>query len=277
MGIRDQAALPHDVPVSHSLAARYQSLIRLAEAIRGGRDHDELFGILADELQRVVPFDGMAQYDDAANKVNWRFCTPCADPTRNPIADLDKEQTVAWWVHYHQEPLVIADIQRETRFQATIGRLKSLGFQSLCALPLSTTHRRLGSLVLVSRQTDPYCDDEVRFLSMVAAQIALAMDDARNFQESQRNGERLRLLLDLTNRVVATLDLREVLREIAASIRRVMQCDAVGVTLPDPDTGQLRLCALDFPTSKGIVREGIVVTSASVSVLEVFEPAGRST
>ncbi len=260
-----------DIRFSRSVEARYQSLIRLTEAIRGCRDHEKLFGILADELRRVVPFDGIAQYDDGANKVNWRFCVPCADHARNPVADLDKEQTVAWWVHRNQQPVVIPQIEAETRFPATVDRLKSLEFRSLCALPLSTTHSRLGSLVLVSRKADAYSDDEVRFLSMVAAQIALAMDDARNFQESQRNGERLRLLLDLTNRAVSTLNLREVLREIAASIRRVMQADAVGVTLPDPDTGQLRICALDFPTSKGIVREGIAVTNASPSVLHVFQ------
>ncbi len=270
MGIPNPAEPPEDIQFRRSLAARYQSLIRLAEAIRG-RDHEELFGILADELQRVVQFDGIAQYDDAATKVNWRFCEPCASPAPNPIAGLDNEQTVAWWVHHNQEPVVIPLIETETRFPATIDRLRNIGYRSLCALPLSTTHRRLGSLVLVSRQADAYSDDEVRFLSMVAAQIALAIDDTLNFRESQRNGERLRLLLDLTNRVVSTLDLREVLREIAASIRRVMQCDAVGVTLPDPDTGQLRLCALDFPTSKGIIREGIVVSSASVSVLQVLQ------
>ena len=270
MGIANRAVPPEDIHFSDSLAARYQSLIRLAEAIRGARNHDELFGILADELRRVVPFDGIAQYDDSANKVNWRFCNAQANAAPNPIAGLIREQTVAWWVHAHQQPVVVPCIETETRFPATVDRLRGIGFRCLCAVPLSTTHRRLGSLVLVSRQADVYSDDEVRFLGMVAAQIALAMDDALNFQESQRNGERLRLLLDLTNRVVSTLDLREVLREIAASIRRVMQCDAVGVTLPDPDTGQLRLCALDFPTSKGIVREGIVVTNAAKSVLQVY-------
>jgi len=245
--------------------------MRLAEAIRAGRNHDELFRILADELRGVVPFDGIVQYDDSANKVNWRICKPCGGPAPNPVADLNKEQTIAWWVHHHQQHLVIPDIESETRFPASLERMRSLGFRSVCALPLSTTHRRLGSLVLVSLQSDAYSEDEVRFLEMVAAQIALAIDDALNFQESQRSGERLRLLLDLTNRVVSTLDLREVLREIAASIRRVMQVEAVGVTLPDPDTGKLRLCALDFPTSKGIVREGAVVHGSSVSVHEVFE------
>ncbi|PYX87895.1 MAG: hypothetical protein DMG68_10220, partial [Acidobacteria bacterium] len=67
--------------------------------------------------------------------------------------------------------------------------------------------------------------------------------------------DRLKLLLDLNNSIVSNLELRDVLREISASVRRVMQCDAVGVTLPDPETGELKLYALDFPAGKGFLRE----------------------
>ena len=70
--------------------------------------------------------------------------------------------------------------------------------------------------------------------------------------------DRLKLLLDLNNSIVSKLELRELLRVISASVRRVMQCDAVGVNLPDPETGELRLYALDFPGEKGFLREGMV-------------------
>ena len=109
---------------------------------------------------------------------------------------------------------------------------REAGLQSVCAFPLTTAHRRLGSLVIASVHRDAYSDEEVRFCSLVADQIALAMDDAINFQASQRAQERLELLLDLTNRVVSNLNLRDVLREISANIRRVMQCDGVGIDLP---------------------------------------------
>lgn len=56
-----------------------------------------------------------------------------------------------------------------------------------------------------------------------------------------------------------------------ASLRRVMHCEGVGVTLPDPETGGLRLHALDFPTSRGFVQEGPVTGDLSKSVIRVFE------
>jgi formate hydrogenlyase transcriptional activator len=106
----------------------------------------------------------------------------------------------------------------------------------------------------------------VSFLSLVADQIALAVDDTLNFDafrcaqdDLQRERDRLRLLLELTNQVVSNLELRDLLRTAAASVRRVMRCEAAAVTLPDSETGQLRVYALDFPESPAFAREGIQI------------------
>ena len=70
--------------------------------------------------------------------------------------------------------------------------------------------------------------------------------------------DRLKLLLDLNNSMVSKLELRDLLRVISASVRRVMLCDSVGVYLPDPETGELKLYALDFPAAKGFLHEGML-------------------
>ena len=87
--------------------------------------------------------------------------------------------------------------------------------------------------------------------------------------------DRLKLLLDLNNSMVSKLELRELLRVISANVRRVMQCDSVGVNLPDPETGELRLYALDFPAAKGFLREGMVRPSGSLParVFSTGQPA----
>jgi len=260
---------------TESLASRYESLIRLAEAIRSHEDQRDLFQLLADELRQVVPFDAMAQYDLAGNKVNWHF-SEAYDSLKCRVSDISKEESVHWWVHRSQQPVVLqaSNLQvtsQETRFHTTIEQLNKVGLRSLCAVPLSTAHSRLGSLVFASQIADAYSPEEVRFLSLAAGQIALAMDDALNFRDSQRAQERLQLLLDLTNRVVSKLYLRECLREVSASIRHVMQCDGVGVALSDPETGHLRIYAFNHPGNKGTVREGDTLSGEdSESLLKAF-------
>jgi len=78
--------------------------------------------------------------------------------------------------------------------------------------------------------------------------------------ELQRQNERLELLLNLTTRITSSLDLREVLRAIAANIREVIHADAAAVSLPDAASGKFRLFAMDFPHGKGVVREELLVT-----------------
>lgn len=70
--------------------------------------------------------------------------------------------------------------------------------------------------------------------------------------------DRLKLLLDMTNTLVSNLQLRDLLRAIAASIRQGMRFDAVGVFLPDPERRQLRLHAMDFAEGKGCSKEDSV-------------------
>ena len=73
-------------------------------------------------------------------------------------------------------------------------------------------------------------------------------------EELTRQNERLRLLLSLTNKITSNLDLREVVRSISANVREVMLGDLVSVSLPDAELGKIRVYALDFPGSPGIMR-----------------------
>jgi formate hydrogenlyase transcriptional activator len=240
------------VPSNDGLAPRYEALIRLAEAIRSRADEKDLFRTLVNELHEVVEFDALCQFDGTANWVHWYFAEPFNDRLEaRRVEAVLPEETPAWWVYQNQQPFVIRVTDQDTRFPRILDRLAKVGLKTSCTLPLSTAHRRLGSLAFTSRIEDAYSTDDLRFLSLVANQIAVAIDDARV-------QERLRLLLDLTNRVVSKLELSELLHEIAIGIRRVMQCDTVGVALPDTESGELRLHSRDFPGHDEVVETGNV-------------------
>src|SRR6266446_8264964 len=207
--------------------ARYEAVIRLGEAIRSHPDEKDLFRTLVNELHEVVEFDVLGQFDSTANWVQWYFAEPYNDKIEaRRIEAVPKEETAAWWVFQNQQRVVVRVTDQEPRFPQIVDCLAKLGLNSACTLPLSTAHRQLGSLAFASHLDDAYSAEEQRFLTLVANQIAVAIDDAL----AQK---RLKLLLDLTNRVVSKLQLPELLQEISASIRQVMQCESVGVALPD--------------------------------------------
>ena len=72
-------------------AARYESLIRIANSIRVPREPEELFNILVHELGQAIQYDGIAQFDESANKVNWHFGTGCRKRDRKP-SEIDREE-----------------------------------------------------------------------------------------------------------------------------------------------------------------------------------------
>src|SRR4029077_6500670 len=85
---------------------------------------------------------------------------------------------------------------------------------------------------------------------------------------------RLQLLLNLTTGITSNLDLREVLRAIAANIREVMHADAVPVSLHDAAPDKFRVLAVDFPHGRGVIREELLVTpsAAARKVMDTFKP-----
>ncbi|HYK90459.1 MAG TPA: sigma 54-interacting transcriptional regulator [Acidobacteriota bacterium] len=247
-----------------ALGARYEVLIRVSQAISAHHDPRELFRILKDELRRVVTSDYVSffLYDDMPKSICPRTLSLLDRPEVPVPSEITPEENAIWWVYHHQQPLLIPFVDQEIRFPRSMECVRKQGIQSVCALPLKTVHRTLGCLVCGSRYPDAYSEEEVCFLSLVADQVALAIDDALNFEalqvthrELQSERDRLKLLLDLNNTVVSNLELRELLRAVSASVRQVMKCDSTGVALLESGTNQLRIYALDFPEGKGIVQE----------------------
>jgi formate hydrogenlyase transcriptional activator len=273
-----------EVLAASALALRYETLVRMTRAIGAHRDLKELFGILIDELHGVVQFDliGVSLRDQDSDSFKTYFIDMASRLELAPEDELMPEETLTLWVYQRQEPLLRSTGEVEPRYGRLQAILKSLNIRSICALPLTTAHRKLGVITFCSKQADTYSPNDIRFVSQVADYIALAFDDALNFAalrraslELQSNNDRLRLLLDVTNQVVSNLELRDLLRAISQDVRRVMQCDYAGLSLHDAENKQLRLYALDFPEGKGFIHEELVYAiegSPSGTALRTMKP-----
>src|SRR5580692_4099815 len=99
------------------------------------------------------------------------------------------------------------------------------------------------------------------------------MQYAQSGSDLRREGERLKLLLDMTNTLVSNLVTRDLLRTISASIRQCMHCDSVSVWLPDGEQRQLRSVTMEFPESKGFVKEDLLRPVEGSVLGKTFETA----
>src|SRR5205807_7642207 len=93
--------------------------------------------------------------------------------------------THSGWVIETQQPLVVPDTAAETRWPRAMAELQEHGIVSFCSLPLTTASRRIGALGFGSREPVTYTAAEVDFLGEVAKLVAVAVDNALNFQHAQ--------------------------------------------------------------------------------------------
>jgi formate hydrogenlyase transcriptional activator len=261
------------VTISETSTQRYEALLRAASAIGTCSDCDLAADVLVKQLLEVVPFDylQLVAFESGTKTVEWHLLYSNGRRHDVPEADVVLEDTPIAWVHESQQPLVTADWRAEARFAKHGEFLKELGVASTCVLPLARGERRLGVLSFGSTHPHAYPEEELRFLSLVADQIALAIDAAVNFYLSRQAQDRLKLILDLTNQVVSNLNFQELLRTISASVRQVMRCDAAAIMLPEPDGAHLRVHALDFPDSRGFFTKQVLIPIADSFPGETYQ------
>ncbi len=236
-----------------------EELLRLAHRLDIYPDPDQLMRALPIELCGLL----------TANTIAFVFCKEAeagswfaVDGKSNAIPAtpgiIQAQKSLCLWVHEHRKPFVLSSLDQETAFPEFVGILQEWGNQSLCVLPLHTATHCLGALCIGRGGLNAFSEKETRFLSLVADFVALAVYGRLVRARLEGERTRLKLILDLNNSVVSSLELREVLLAISPSIRKVMRLDTVALSLPDADGRHLQVHALDFPDGKGLIHQDMV-------------------
>ena len=162
------------------VVSRYQALLKVSEAIALHPDLSSLFRDLADQLHGVVSFDALyvLLHDAARNVLRLHILEGGDAPHPEPPRDFPLDTAIAGWSWASQHPVVCADIEEDTANVKVNDFLLGRGLRSLCTLPLSIAHRRLGALGFGSSEAHAYAGTNLRFLELVTAQVALAIAGA---------------------------------------------------------------------------------------------------
>jgi formate hydrogenlyase transcriptional activator len=247
---------------------RYRALLGVSESIATHRDPRALFHAIAQGLHRLVSFEfiGLTLPNEDRNTVRLSVLESSLPTEVTGGFEFPVEEAVHDVVWEQQQALVVTEPEFETRFPLNKVLLHRLGIRSFCLLPLITAQRRVGVLAFGSVKDGAYNETDLEFLQQVAAQVAVAVDNALNFQDAQvyeerlsRERDRLRLLLEVNNVLVSNLDLRELLKQTADCLRKVIHHDYTSLALYDPASNEMRLRALDFPEGKGLIQEEMTV------------------
>jgi formate hydrogenlyase transcriptional activator len=264
-------------PLEHS-RRQLEALLEVSEAIAHQRDLPALFHDLAARLHSVIEFDylSLVLHDPARNVMRLHILETQILGEKPVGSETSIEDNPSGWVWQTQQPFVVSDALEETRFPEFLKKLREHNVRSLANLPLTTAQRRLGAMGFGRLVPQRITDSDLHFMQRVASLVAVAVDNALNFESAQayqaqlaRERDRLRVLLEINNVLVTTRELPEVFRGIVSTLERVIHHDYTSLALLDADTGLLKIHALDFPGNPGIFKPETTVSRDN-------SPAGRA-
>jgi formate hydrogenlyase transcriptional activator len=271
-------------PGEISQGTRYEALRQASGVIASQADLNGVLENLARFLPSVVRFEflGVALHDPERNVARiYALGGALADRaevgTEIPLA----ESSAAAIMLEEQKPIIVNDVEKETRFADIVERARPYGVRSMCLLPLTSPRRRLGVLVFGATHPKDYDAEDLKLMSTVAAHVAVAVENALNFEEARsyqqllaRERDRLRLLLEVNNNVVSHLELGDLFQAVSSALRECFHHEYTGLWLFEEGTAKLSSVGIDFPSHRGFIQktQSLVLTPAEVEEVRSRSP-----
>ncbi|MBN2471521.1 MAG: GAF domain-containing protein [Anaerolineae bacterium] len=126
--------------------------------------------------------------------------------------------------------------------------------RSEMAIPLKSRGRVVGALDVQSRQPNAFGEEDVQILTLLADQIAVALDNARLFEQTQsytlalsEQVLSLQTMLEASQRFNTILDAQEILDVAAEQIVTLLRADHAGILLSQPQNPGMGRLVADHP------------------------------
>jgi formate hydrogenlyase transcriptional activator len=269
--------VPAGSGLEHS-GRQFEALLVVSEAIAQQRDLKALFHELAERLHAVLQFDFLALvlHNPANNTMRLHILETHEPQEYESSGEYPVETTPSGWVWQNQQPFVTLDTAEETRYPEFMQRLRSEGVHSFATVPLTTAQHRLGAIGFGRYVPQAIAEAEVEFMKRVAAQVAVAVDNALNFEAAQayqeqlaRERDRLQVLLEINNLLVSSRDVTSLFKGIVSSLKPVIHHDYTSLALLDQTSGLLKIHALDLPVQT-------IDTKTEFTIALENSPAGQA-
>ncbi|MEW6050783.1 MAG: SpoIIE family protein phosphatase [Candidatus Zixiibacteriota bacterium] len=152
---------------------------------------------------------------------------------------LDLGQGVVGWVAKYREPIILND-PHDPRVEPFISKIAGIEARSIISVPLIGKGQMIGVVEAINKADGPFTAADLDILTGLNNQIAVAIDNAHLYRDIKREALEKDLLYQVGKKLSGSLDLNEVLREIMASLKRVVAYQVGGVFLLDPAVNEIK-------------------------------------
>ena len=207
------------------------TLAEIGEEVNSSLDLDEVLARSAALIKRHVDYEifGVLLVEGDGSYLKHRFSIgyprELAENLRIPLGQGITGTTAATG-----HPVRVSDTATDPRYINAIDSVRSE-----LAVPLMLQGKCVGVLDIQSRHPEYFTRGQQNIVTLLASRLAVAIENARLFQQVRTQAETLLLLNEVSRETASILDVEELLRRAADQIKRVIDYQILSILLYDEE------------------------------------------
>jgi len=250
----DSAGTPETSTPAHDIV---NTLFDLGRQVTSVLDLDQLLQQIPTLIARVIQFEAFAVYLLDERRAELRIAYSVGYPEDTSPMRLTLGQGIVGAAVASETPVLVNDLSADSRYVEFVP-----GMASEIVVPLLHKSKPIGALNVLSAKRDQFSGRDVAILRQFASTVAIALVNARLFEQSRSDADALETLAEISREVASVLDLDQLFGRIAQLTKRIIDYRTFGILLlNDSDELEIKL-AVHFGEKRDLPRvklgEGLV-------------------
>ena len=185
---------------SRSDAEAFETLAEIGREVASVLALDELFARIAQSTKRLIEYRtfGILLLNEERGELEMKLAVQYGEKVQVPPLRLG--EGLVGYAALHREAVLVADVSQDPRYIKLVPDVRSE-----LAIPLLLKDRCIGVVDLESPELDAFSKRDVEILTLLASQAAVAIENARLYEEVRSNEDRLEKELRFAQRVQTAL------------------------------------------------------------------------
>ena len=208
--------------------SRYQQLLTVGQVLTSEMNMDRLFELIMDQTNRIMQTERSTVflYDGDTGEL-WSLVA--TGMQRNEIR-IPQDSGIAGWVFKTKSPIILNDVYQDPRFFSQIDKRSGFQTRNIICLPLLNREDQcIGVLQSLNKRDGEFNDDDLALLSSISDYVAIAVENARLYENIKSYSEELRktlIHLETLERVKHQLT-----KFVPSTVQRLVEKDPESISL----------------------------------------------
>jgi GAF domain-containing protein/DNA-binding response OmpR family regulator len=237
--------------------AELATVNEVSQALTSQLDLDALLELVGEQMRRTFAADicYVAIHNAASGLIEFPYHYEVGVRRRRDPFPFGEGLTSQ--VLISRAPLLL---NQQADFESVSGSRLGLDAKSYLGVPILAGERAIGVISVQSTTEEGrFSESDVRLLSTIAANVGVAIQNARLYREAHRRADEMAALAEVGREISATLDVDTVLEQIGARVQTLLAADTTALFLIQPDgsyTARLAIGELAEALLADTIREG---------------------